>query len=262
MYMATAIAFNPLGGILSNLIGRRMTFFVLSTIGVLGFVTIALSSNVPALFVGRFMTILCGSGLAANIGVHIAETVHSTMRGSFAVFHYMFISIGMVVVLGLGYFVSDWRTLAWICMVPGCLHLLVILFLHETPYWLVEKNARDQAIKSLQFYRGPNFDIREEFDEIIQMKEANNMEFQTKGGNGSCSSFRRLLSPAFFRPFMMVGIIQLLTNLGVYSILVFNMINIFKDAKSSIEPELAPVFVGVVQVVHSFIKVLKYLSKY
>jgi len=74
MYMATAIAFNPLGGILSNLIGRRMTFFVLSTIGVLGFVTIALSSNVPALFVGRFMTILCGSGLAANIGVHIAET--------------------------------------------------------------------------------------------------------------------------------------------------------------------------------------------
>jgi MFS family permease len=252
--MASAIALNPLGGIVSNVIGRRMTFFVLVTIGVLGFVTMALSSNVPALFVGRFMTIICGSGSAANTAVHIAETVHSTMRGSFAVFQNIFMSIGMVVVLGLGYFVSDWRTLAWMCMVPGCLHLLLVLFLHDTPYWLVERNARDQAIKSLQFYRGPNFDISEEFDEIIQMKEAKNLECQTRGGNGPCSSFRRLLSPIFFRTFMIVGIIQLLTTLGVYSILVFNMINIFKDAKSSIEPELAPVFVGVVQVVHSYIK--------
>jgi hypothetical protein len=45
-----------------------------------------------------------------------------------------------------------------------------------------------------------------------------------------------------------VGIIQLLNNFGVYTVLVLNMINIFNDAKSSFEPELAPVFVSIVQV--------------
>ncbi len=263
MHMASAICINPLGGIISNMIGRRKSFFLFVSSGVLGFVTIALSPNIPALFVGRFMTIVCASGLAPNIGVHIAETVHSSTRGSFAVFHSMFISIGMLVVLGFGYFVSDWRTLAWICIVPGCLHLLVVLFLHDTPYWLVERNAKDEAIKSLQFYRGPDFDISAELDEIIQRKEAKDLEIKTGSGNGCCLTFQRLFSPAFFRPFIVVGIIQLLNNFGVYTVLVLNMINIFKDAKSSIEPELAPVFVGIVQVNYSeifisFIKTFNY----
>jgi len=249
VHMASGICITPLGGILSNMIGQRRSFFLFVTAGVLGFVLIALSPNIPALFVGRFMTSVCASGVGPNIGVHIVKTVHFSMRGTFSAFDSIFISIGMLFVLGFGYFVSNWRTLAWICIVPGCLHLLVILFLHETPYWLVEKNAKKEALKSLQFYRGPNFDVTEELNEIIQCKEAKVLEAETGNRNGCGSTFRRLLSPAFGRPFMLVGILQLLNNFGLYTILVLNMINIFKDAKSSIEPELAPVFVGVVQVV-------------
>jgi len=78
-------------------------------------------------------------------GVHIAETVHSSSRGSLAVFQSLFICIGMLIVLGLGYCVSDWRTLAWICMVPGCIHFIMIFFMHDTPYWLVEKDMRMEA---------------------------------------------------------------------------------------------------------------------
>jgi hypothetical protein len=78
-------------------------------------------------------------------GVHIAETVHSSVRGSLAVFQSIFIGIGMLIVLGLGYCVQDWRTLAWICMIPGCIHLIMIFFLPDTPYWLMEKNMREEA---------------------------------------------------------------------------------------------------------------------
>jgi hypothetical protein len=51
----------------------------------------------------------------------------------------------MLIVLGLGYCVQDWRTLAWICMIPGCIHLIMIFFLPDTPYWLMEKNMREEA---------------------------------------------------------------------------------------------------------------------
>jgi MFS family permease len=262
MHMACSIFINPLGGIFSNMIGRRRSFILFISTGLLGFVTIALSPNIPALFVGRFMTIVCASGLAPNIGVYIVETVHSSVRGTFAVFNSMFVSIGMLVVFGFGYFVSDWRTLAWICIAPGCSHLLVVIFLPDTPYWLAERRAKDDVIKSLQFYRGPDFDISAELDEIIQRKEAKDLEMKAGRGNGFCSAFWRLFSPAFFRPFIAVGVIQLLNNFGVYIVLLLNMITIFKDAKSSIEPELALVFVGIVQVIfpntlHTLLKNVK-----
>ena len=141
MYMATAICTSPLGGLLSNAIGRRKSFLILVTTGIIGFVTIALSPNIPALFVGRFMTIVCSSAIAPTISVQIAETVHADLRGSFAVFHSLFDSLGILIVLSFGYLVSDWRTLAWICIVPGCIQLpIVFFFLCDTPYWLVEKD--------------------------------------------------------------------------------------------------------------------------
>ena len=141
MHMATAICTTPLGGLLSNAIGRRKSFLILVTTGILGFVTMALSPNIPALFVGRFMTVAFSSAISPTISVQIAETVHADTRGSFAAFHSLFISLGMLIVLSFGYLVSDWRTLAWICIIPGCFQLpIVFFFLCDTPYWLVEKD--------------------------------------------------------------------------------------------------------------------------
>ena len=140
MHMAASIFTSPLGGQLSNSIGRRKTFLVLVTTGIVGFMTMALSPNIPVLFIGRFLTVVCCS-LGPTISVQIAETVHADMRGSFVVFHSLFISLGMLIVLSFGYLVSDWRTLAWICIVPGIIQLpIVLFFLHDTPYWLIEKN--------------------------------------------------------------------------------------------------------------------------
>lgn len=83
--------------------------------------------------------------------MHIAETVHSSARGSLAVFQSLFISIGMLIVLGLGYCVTDWRSLAWICMAPGCIHLVMIFFMHDTPYWLIEKKRTLEARYKIGF---------------------------------------------------------------------------------------------------------------
>jgi hypothetical protein len=63
-----------------------------------------------------------------------------------AAFQSLFISMGMLVVLGLGYCFQDWRTLAWVCMVPGCIHLTMIIFLHDTPYWLMDKDKKVEAM--------------------------------------------------------------------------------------------------------------------
>ena len=71
MYMAAAIFISPLGGMLSNIIGRRKCFIILTFVGILGYITIALSPNIPTLFVGRSLTIVSASGLSATVGTLI-----------------------------------------------------------------------------------------------------------------------------------------------------------------------------------------------
>ena len=72
-----------------------------------------------------------------------------------------------------------------------------------------------------------------------------------KCSSGWKSTFKQIASPAFGRPFLCVGVLYLIMQWGEFNNLVIHMIGIFKDSKSSIEPELAPVFVGCVQVYKS-----------
>jgi len=68
MYTVAAICISPLGGMLSNIIGRRKCFIILTIISIIGYITMALSPNFPALFVGRSLTIVSASGMSAIIG--------------------------------------------------------------------------------------------------------------------------------------------------------------------------------------------------
>ena len=79
------------------------------------------------------------------LGVYISETVHSSRRGSLAAFQSLFLSIGMMIILGIGYCLKDWRTLAWICVIPGLINIVMMIFLHETPSWLLDHDKPEEA---------------------------------------------------------------------------------------------------------------------
>jgi MFS family permease len=68
MHMAVAVCICPVGGIISTMIGRRKCFMACTSVGTLGWIILALSPNIPALFIGRFLTNLSASGLSATVG--------------------------------------------------------------------------------------------------------------------------------------------------------------------------------------------------
>jgi hypothetical protein len=59
----------------------------------------------------------------------------------------------MLIVLGIGYCVGSWRTLAWVCMVPGIVCVTLMAFLHDTPYWLMDKDRKDAAMYYSDFLK-------------------------------------------------------------------------------------------------------------
>ena len=68
MFPASAICVNPLGGIISSLIGRRLCFIAFAVICTFGWITIAVvSPNIASLFIGRLLKSLGACGLSATI---------------------------------------------------------------------------------------------------------------------------------------------------------------------------------------------------
>ena len=131
----------------------------------------------------------------------------------------------------------------------SCLSPVVLVagmwFLPETPYWLVENRREDEARRSLQWYRGAQYDIQQELQEIIDKKREKDAIGQKS--RTICQTLKTLASPTFLRPFSCAGVLYLAAQWTGISTMVFYMTNIFQESGSSIDPWLAPIIVGVIR---------------
>ena len=143
-------------------------------------------------------------------------------------------------------FLFDWRTTSWICSAGSLLMIFSMWACRETPYWLVENNMEEEAVVSLQWYRGEQYDITEEIQEMIQNKR------DKEGGEKTETTLCRLLatlgSPAFLRPFSCAGLLYILAQWTGISTMVFFMTTIFQQSGSTIDPHLCPVIVAGIRV--------------
>ncbi len=127
--------------------------------------------------------------------------------------------------------------------------ILAMLHLPESPYWLVEAGKVDEAKTSLQFYRGQFYNVQAELTEI-QEKHAKKSEEKRSGQNGGWKwTFKRLASKAFLKPYMCVGMLSNLNSWIGIDIILNYMVTLFQQAKSSVDPELAPIIIGCVRIV-------------
>jgi len=153
------------------------------------------------------------------------------------------LSAGMFLAYLLGYVLDSWRTICWVLLFQPILSILTFTFIKESPYWLVQNGRKEEALTSLQWYRGENCDVSAELSEIVKKKEEST---QIEG-------FREKLSLVFSIPFLKAlstsGALFFLVQFTGISALVMFMVNIFQDTNSSIDPRLAPVIVGAIRIV-------------
>ena len=75
----------------------------------------------------------------SSVMPYISETVHPNSRGRLASLPTFMRTSGMLLVWTLGYFLS-WRMTAYILIIPPTLLTILIFFLPETPFWLIDHN--------------------------------------------------------------------------------------------------------------------------
>lgn len=137
------------GGILSNLVGRRKVLLGSNVVFVVGTVIQLAAHTVWTMIAGRFV-LGWAVGIASLIApLMLSELAPSKYRGRLIVTNCMFITGGQLVAYfinwGLTHVSHGWRVSVGLCMVPPVIQFGLFWFLPDTPRYYVIAGQYDEA---------------------------------------------------------------------------------------------------------------------
>ncbi|KAI5753727.1 hypothetical protein M8J77_002824 [Diaphorina citri] len=208
----------PIGCLLSGPIleryGRKFTLILVSVPCSIGWFLMAFEPTLTRIYIGRILTGLA-TGLASTPGsVYAAECTMSTLRGYLMSGSSVFLCLGILVVNILGLvFKDNWQIVA---AIGGGVSLVVafitLIFVPESPVWLVTNGYESRATKSLKTLRGTSR------TQVIQ-KELSAM-LVNKGkavAHAQGNMWSNLRRPEVYKPLIILNVFFLFQQLtGIY----------------------------------------------
>lgn len=185
-------------GRLADRRGRRPGLMLAAGIFAMSSLGMALAANLTLFVMMRFAAGI-GVGMASMLGpMYIAEISPASIRGRNVAINQLTIVIGILVTNLVNYSLSDngpdaWRWMFGLGAVPAGLFLLGVLWLPESPRWLVKDGQHERAEAVLGKIGNPTF---------VQTT-LTSIEASLQGA--SQQSFRDVLAKSV-RPAMVVGI--------------------------------------------------------
>ncbi|KAF7927066.1 hypothetical protein BELL_0113g00090 [Botrytis elliptica] len=198
-----ALIISPLSGVLASSLGRKRVVLLADLAFVLGALIQAFTTTVWGMILGRSIV-----GLAVGAGsfvapLYISELAPTMWRGRLVVLNVLFITLGQVVAYIVGWAFVEWGSLetGWRWMVglgavPAAVQILVMLFMPETPRWLVQVGRVDEGRSVLSRVFGKGFQMQKVVDEVLkgierevreedEAKRLREMARKTKGSEDS-----------------------------------------------------------------------------
>ena len=185
-------------GPLSDRFGRRPVLISAAIIFIVGALLAALTPNAAILIVARFVLGLAVGTASLLVPLYIAEMAPADVRGALVNFNQLMITIGILVSYLVGYALASaqgWRWMLGLAVVPAAMLGLGMLFLPETPRYLVSRHLPERARAVLRRIRSET-SVEGELNEIIAVEEQERRESR---------GWDELLQP-WVRPMLLVGV--------------------------------------------------------
>ena len=234
-----AILGASLGGALTDRLGRRSLIMVAGVIFIASSLGTALAPTVPWLIAARVVSGI-GIGLASFISpMYIAELVPARVRGALVAVNMLAITTGIVSAYLTDYALTGnggWRWMFGLGVVPAVALTAGMLFLPDSPRWLISKARLDEARQALIRLRAPA-EIAPEIANIQQTTGKPPLDWKTE-----------LFPPALRMP-LIIGIgLAVFQQLSGINTVIYYAPTIFKFAgfQSTGASILAAVGLGVV----------------
>jgi sugar porter (SP) family MFS transporter len=162
IYNLGQIAAFPFCGFLADGYGRRICIFVGCFLVLVG-TAIQTSANTMGQFIGGRFILGFGASIASAAGpAYTVELAHPAYRGTMAGMYNNFWWLGNILAGWTTYGTNlhmansswSWRLPTAVqCIIPSII-MVIIMFLPETPRWLLSKDRREEAIAVMAKYHG------------------------------------------------------------------------------------------------------------
>jgi sugar porter (SP) family MFS transporter len=138
-----------LGGRWSDKFGRKRIMVVSCVLLLLSAIGCALSPDATILIISRFIGGLGVGILSAVVPTYVSELSPARMRGTLVSFYQMAVVVGILIAYSADYMLLDthgnWRLMLGLPLPFACIYILLLLFLPESPRWLIQKHDSGRA---------------------------------------------------------------------------------------------------------------------
>ncbi|KAI5308074.1 hypothetical protein KEM55_006643, partial [Ascosphaera atra] len=169
-----ALISSPFAGSLGDRLGRRAVILISDALFVLGASWQAFTGSVWGMIFGRSIVGLAVGAASMITPLYISELAPSGLRGRLVATINILITGGQVVAYIIGWvfshFSHGWRWIVGLGVLPAVLQVSLIIFLPETPRWLVQAGRDEEARRVLgRVYNGSNYNAgRRAADKVLR----------------------------------------------------------------------------------------------
>ena len=167
-------------GILADIFGRKKIIIATALIFITGSILCCLAPNIYVLILSRILVGLAVGIVNFVVPLYLSEVSPKQLRGTLVSLYQWAITAGILfsylINAAFAQAVYSWRWMLFAGVFPGLILLIGMMFLSDTPRWLVSKNQDDEAKKVFQKIE-PDIDVDEE---IRQIKETLKPEKDTQ----------------------------------------------------------------------------------
>lgn len=226
-------------------LGRRGSLIIASILFVLASLSSAFSQTILELITSRFFLGIAIGISSLTAPLYLAEVAPAKNRGFLVSLNQLAVTLGILGAYGINYIFSeqgDWRIMLGLGAVPAAILGIALIFLPESPRWMILRGKKEKAQKTLDALRaGEN--TRAELLEIEQSVQHEKASFS--------SLFTPALKPALWVA-MGLAFFQQVTGINTiiyYAPTIFQQAGLSKASHAI----LATMSVGVINVIFTVI---------
>jgi len=183
------------------------------------------------------------------VQVYICEIVETDLRGASGSLPTFMVSIGILSIWCLGS-LMQWRAVALVCSIFPLFVFTYVVFLPESPVWLVSKGRQPEALKSLTWLRDDPDVAEQEFLRLQYLKERR--VSHTFSFINCCS---RMTEKAVLKPLFLGMTLFFVQQFSGQYCIIFYATMIFKYADHFINDYLETVVIGIVRMFATLIAI-------
>ncbi|CAK1540967.1 unnamed protein product [Leptosia nina] len=239
-YLCSIFILNALGSSSLDGIGRKYSVIASAVPKLSMAVLLIFATEVWMVILARCVMTITDSFLFCVVPAYAAEIASKSQRGSLGTFLQLFSSLGIVITLSVGPFVS-YHTYSYVFVAVIAAATLPLFFLPESPYFQYAKGKTNEAFRTLTRIRGSEAQATlelEEYEKSIESRIKVDKIVLLKD---------RIFLKSLVLSIMLYGGSQIVG----YNAVTFYLQTILISTRTEVMPEIASVIIGLIQVVAS-----------